>query len=783
MKKLSYYDIVMPAILVLTVLSLNSAAVTSKVTRHSTQADFSEGKTENIIVDSRGTIRLGRAWQVLADQLEDVWAVNSMTATDDSIFFGTSPNGFIFQYSKDELTKIYPSDPSIPLPSTPLGTGKPKAEAIDENDIPESQPEEHGDANDSAEPTEVSPEEAETVEVEKEQRTSNEHIFAMAKDRRGKILAGLSGEKCGLLRFEAGKAEMIFEPNDAKYIFAIVVDKDGSIYLATGPEGKIYRLKKRGRSPQVIYDSEEKNILSLAVGRDGFIYAGSDGRGLVYKINPKNYKASVLYDTEQAEVTALIFDSEDKLYAAGTSAKVVKSRSGRSMQALLAAGRPEEETEEETPAKTDEGGLKLKVANVQEETTKEKPKKKKPAKRDTVPGAASHIYRIDENGFVTEIFQEKIVLFALASQEDQLLAATGNGAQLFAVNPKTERESIIYEDEQASQITAVTVLGDEVYLGTANPAKLIKLAKAYAQEGIYSSDLIDAGQPAAWGKLQLEADIPTDTSVSISARSGNVKDVNDPTFSPWTDAIKITKPIQLFCPLGRFCQYKLILKSNSGKASPVIREVAVAHTVPNLAPKVESVTVTRASTKEKTSTFKISYKAKDENNDKLVYRIDFRKIPRERWIELEDETDSENFEWDTKTVEDGRYEIRVTASDERDNTTATKLVGTRISDPVVVDNTPPVITEHAISTKKKTVTLQLKITDELSAIGNVKYTVDSNADWKGSLPEDSIYDTTSEDFTILIEEMSIGEHVIALQISDAAENAVYKTFDVTVGQN
>jgi outer membrane protein assembly factor BamB len=769
MKKPSYYGIIMPAILVLTVLSLNSAAVTSKITRHSTQDDFTDGETENIIVDSRGTIRLGRAWQVLADQLEEVWSINCVATTDEAIFFGTSPNGFIFQYSKGELKKIYPDD-------------KPKAEPIDENDSSEVQPEEHSDTNDSNEPAEVSPEKAKPVEVEKEKRTSNEHIFAMAKDRRGKILAGLSGERCGLLRFKAGKAEMIFEPNDAQYIFAIVVDRDGSIYLATGPEGKIYRLNNRGQSPQIIYDSEEKNILSLAIGRDGFIYAGSDGRGLVYKINPKNYKASVVYDAEQAEVTALIFDSEEKLYAAGTSAKVIKSRSGRSVQALLAAGRPEAETEEETSAKTDESGLKLKVANVQEDTSEEKPKKKKPVKKATVPGAASHIYRIDENGFVTDIFQEKIVLFALASQEDQLLAATGNGAQLFAVNPKTERESIIYEDEQASQITAVTVLDDEVYLGTANPAKLIKLAKAYAQEGIYSSDLIDAGQPAAWGKLQLEADIPANTSVLVSARSGNVKDVNDPTFSPWTNAIKITEPIQLFCPLGRFCQYKLILKSDSGKLSPVIREVAVAHTVPNLAPKVESVTVTRGSTKEKTSTFKISYKAKDENNDKLVYRIDFRKIPREGWIELEDQTDSENFEWDTKTVEDGRYEIRVTASDERDNTTATKLAGTRISDPVVVDNTPPGITEHAISTKKKSVTLRLKITDELSAIGNVKYTIDSNADWKGSLPEDSIYDTTSEDFTILIEDMSIGEHVIALQISDAVENTAYKTFDVTVGQ-
>jgi hypothetical protein len=94
-----------------------------------------------------------------------------------------------------------------------------------------------------------------------------------------------------------------------------------------------------------------------------------------------------------------------------------------------------------------------------------------------------------------------------------------------------------------------------------------------------------------------------------------------------------------------------------------------------------------------------------------------------------------------------------------------------------------VITGLAISKKKKTVKLQLQVTDQLSAIGDVKYTIDSNADWKGCLPEDSIYDTMMEDFSILIEELSIGQHVIALQISDAVKNTDYKTFDVTVGQD
>jgi hypothetical protein len=216
--------------------------------------------------------------------------------------------------------------------------------------------------------------------------------------------------------------------------------------------------------------------------------------------------------------------------------------------------------------------------------------------------------------------------------------------------------------------------------------------------------------------------------------------------------------------------------------SPVIREVAVASTVPNLAPKVESVSVDRITAPGKTGVFKISYKAEDDNKDKLIYKIDFRKAGRKGWIELKDEHEADNFEWDGKTVEDGRYEVRITASDERSNTTTTKLAGSRISDPVVLDNTGPVIKEHAVRQQDNKITLNLKVSDELSAIEDLSYTVDSNAEWIGALPEDSVFDTTDESFAIVIEDLEGGEHIIAVRIRDAVGNTTYKTFEVAVAQ-
>ena len=273
----------------------------------------------------------------------------------------------------------------------------------------------------------------------------------------------------------------------------------------------------------------------------------------------------------------------------------------------------------------------------------------------------------------------------------------------------------------------------------------------------------------------------------MASRSGNVKDVNDPTFSDWSELAEITGPIQLRCPMGRFCQYKLVLQSEDGKKSPIIREIAVASTVPNLAPKVESVGVTRLAVPGKTEMFKIGYKAEDDNGDKLIYKIDFRKLGRKNWIELEDEFEKDTFEWDGKTVEDGRYEIRITVNDQRSNTTATWLTGSRISEPVVVDNTGPAIKNFKTSSLLKDDgpcrVFEFEALDELSAIGKLEYTIDSNADWIGAVPEDLVYDTTDENFSIEIntdKDLPRGDHVLTIKVSDAVGNTTYKTFEVNI---
>jgi len=718
-------------------------AVTSRTHRQVSGQELSKGEVNDVVVGSRGTIQLGHAAKTLADRLEGAWSINSLVVSGGTVYLGTSPNGAIYQYSMGQLKKVYP------LPDR----------GADPNDETSKDP----------------------------NRVTNEHVFSMTTDVAGRLLAGISGSACRLLRLTSRGDETLCEIPDARYIFALAVDEAGTIFIGTGPEGKIYQLGALAKAPQLVYDCPDKNILSLAVGEDGSLCAGTDSRGLIYRIRTRDRTATVLYDAPQPEVTGLVFaespfaDGLD-LYAVATSAKIAPSERGEPRVSPSLPGRPEPSRRAgDTPGSSERTNDRtLQVANTKKETPSEAtPARALPPRRGERQDNASRLVRVTRDGYVTEVAGENAVFFCLGRVGRLLLIGTGNEARLLRVDPVLEQQSILYQDEQASQITALAVSNGEIYVGTANPAKLVLLGATYAREGIYTSDLIDADQPARWGKLQIEADVPAGCKVSVACRSGNVEDVNDPTFSAWTDPVEITGPVPLTCPLGRFCQYRLTLQSPRGDTTPLIREVSLASTIPNLAPVVDSADVSRVSgPPSKQGLYKITFKTHDGNDDKLIYTLYFRRAGQDPWIQLKEELDEETFEWDGRTVEDGRYEIRVVASDERSNTPSTKLTGSRISDPVVVDNTGPIIRGHSVERKGKTTTVVLMVADKFSAIGQLEYTVDSNSDWKGAVPDDGVYDTTDEDFTIQIGDLSAGQHVLAVKVSDDLGNTTYRSFDL-----
>ena len=705
-----------------------ASAVTSVIMRHNTGADFLKGDAENIVIDSAGTLRLAQRTTHIecGDLLKDVWAINCMLADSrQALYLGTGPNGKVLRILNDQAVQVYP----LQSGDTAVGDG-----------------------------------------------FSNQHVFALGLDVAERLLIGLSGEKGKLVRL-GGEAETVFEHEKVQYIFAIARDADNNIYLGTGPEGLIFRLDPFCQKAEMIYDARDKNILSLAV-RGGVLYAGADQRGVIYMLSLDGKQASVLYDSEQSEITALLTDAQGAVYAAATSAQAAAQQLRASSVALAKApGRPDTTA---APALPGGDAATLNTANSDQAKEEQQPK---PAPQPPQPPAArtaGQIYKITPDGFVTAIFSEMAVFYALNSADNTLWVGTGNNGRLFTVDLATEEKSIAYEDKLSAQITALAQSGDRLYLGLSNPARLVRVEKGVEACGVFQSQLVDAAQPARWGKIQLEAELPGGAEITMASRSGNIGDPNDPTFSPWSEETTLTGPADLTSPVGRFLQYQLTLKTSDARRTPVVREAAVSHVIPNLAPTVAAVRAARSRDKNKPTIIEINFAAQDDNRDELTFAVEFRQVGRTRWIMLKDDLAQPKFEWDGRTVEDGRYELRVTADDRKGNSPDTKLVGSRISDPFVIDNTPPAIEHAAVAVEGGAVVLGLKVRDALTVIGKVACTVNSSDQWISVLPDDYVYDTTVETFTIRIADLKSGVNIIAVSVADDLGNTLYKTYEAEI---
>ena len=130
---------------------------------------------------------------------------------------------------------------------------------------------------------------------------------------------------------------------------------------------------------------------------------------------------------------------------------------------------------------------------------------------------------------------------------------------------------------------------------------------------------------------------------------------------------------------------------------------------------------------------------------------------------------------------DGKYELRVTASDNLSNPATSALETARISEPVVVDNTAPSIAMLAGKADGKTITIRGRARDQLSRITGIEYSIDSATEWVPVLPTDGICDSRDETFSFEITDAKSGSHRVAVRLRDAYGNVAYRAVTITVG--
>ena len=84
--------------------------------------------------------------------------------------------------------------------------------------------------------------------------------------------------------------------------------------------------------------------------------------------------------------------------------------------------------------------------------------------------------------------------------------------------------------------------------------------------------------------------------------------------------------------------------------------------------------------------------AEDPAGDRLVYNVYFRGEDESQWKLLRSNTHDNSITFDADVLADGKYFFRVIASDREANPPASAREATLVSSPVMIDNTPPILT-------------------------------------------------------------------------------------------
>jgi WD40 repeat protein len=624
-------------------------------------------------------------------------------------------------------------------------------------------------------------------------------VQALAVDSRDNLFVGTSPEGKVYRLSPEGKPDVWFEPEE-RYIWALAVDRSGNLYVATGEHGVIYKVTDRGKGTP-FFDSEESHIVTLAFDRQGNLLAGSSGKGLLYRISPEG-KGTVVLDTALKEVNALAQDSAGHIYISAIQAE--SPAAGRTMRGVKARGAA---AREDVVAAVAPGGGPSLSETVGEET--EVSTQESPLLGPDGRQVRSQVIRIDPDGTALPVWSsETETVFSLAVSGDrEVFLGTGDLGKVRRL--EADGSSSLVARLASSQVTSLLAAPDgSLYAAASNSGRIYLLDKDVGDSGNYFSPPRDAKTIARWGRIGWTGATPSGTKIEVFSRSGN-STIPDATWSDWSSAYASREGSGVVSPPARFIQWKARLTRQTKGATPALQSVSLAYLPANLPPEVRKVEVNPPGVvilkppapmdmeapetalsrtppppegTEIASPFppqpgkkfyqkgmrSLTWEASDPNADNLRYDLFFRGESETEWLPLVKGMTEEYFAWDSTRMPDGRYRIRVQASDAPSNLPGTEKKGEKITPPFMVDNTPPRV-EASAKKEDKGFAAEVRATDTTSPVISLEYSLDG-APWVAAAPADGISDSLSEQFRIPLERLPSGEHTLLLKAADSEGN-------------
>ncbi len=557
----------------------------------------------------------------------------------------------------------------------------------------------------------------------------------------------------------ASPAKPFFDPAE-KYIWALAVDRGGNLWVGAGSPAVVYKVDAAGKDT-VVYKPPAAHVVSLVPDASGRMLAGTESPGRLYRFDAADHPF-VLVDSGLTEMHAISTGPDGAIFAAAVSSGTASPPESGETAAVSAAAPPSPPAGGATPA--------------------------------AAPNRRSVVYRIDANGSWEPLWETDDVVYDLAAMDDGgVLAATGPDGRLYKV--EADRRVLLYSGVDARQITRVLAPRDRnvAAIATANPGRVVRLGPSEQSPATYVSPVRDTKGPSVWGAISWESM----GQVELFTRSGNTSTPDD-SWSDWAGPYvgKIGEAIK--SPAGRFLQWRAVFTHPPAPPLPTLTSVTVSYLPRNARPSVDAITVhppgvvfqrpfssddaAVAGLDDAVAAARrppgaeagptpplgrrwyqkglqtLAWKAADDDGDQLTYSLFYRREGESDWHPLRSDLADEIYVWDVTSVPDGRYTVKVVASDAIANSPDRALTGEKESDPIDVDNTPPVISADIVG-QGGPAHLVIKVHDAQSAIRRVEV---SRADgsWNIVYPVDGLADSRDEQYDVPLDAASAARIVV-----------------------
>ncbi len=588
-------------------------------------------------------------------------------------------------------------------------------------------------------------------------------VMALAADRDG-LLAG-TGPEGRVYRIGAKGDTALVTKTGERYVWGLVPAGGGAWWAATGTRGRL--MKVTSGKATIVLDTDESNLVSIVADGHGGCYAGGDSKGHVVHVTADGV-ATTTYDAAEDEVRALALGADGALYVAGLTASASTTGEGEG-----------EEARTPQPVKS------------------------------AVTGGRATVYRVVPDSSAAAVWTSPHpFVFALLGGAEGVFAATGNRAGLY----RLERPPFASQWLSAPQGQVTALARDRrgrIFAATSNPGALWRLGPEPAERGELKSASQDARRFARFGKVRWRGEA-NGSHIQLSTRSGNA-DPPDTTWSPWRPVSEEGSR----SPAARYLQWKIEMSGGH----PRVDAVEVSWREQNVAPRVEDIVVApqgagfregdlQPRTEPVTQTLPggqrveyslntagshsikllpewarglrtLQWHASDPNGDALVYQVELRAEGGDTWSSIGKDVDATSFTWDTRNIPDGRYRIRVRASDAPGNAVGEALESEAVSEPFMVDNTPPQVTALELHGEPRAVTMSGRAEDAQSILVRVDVAVDEG-DWREVSPTGGLADERVLSFHARLPNLEPGEHTIAVRVVDQAGNGATRAGRVTV---